>query len=73
MPRLKASDPDYPAIALALRDLGIAINPEYWFAVDFEAPDRERIAAFDAIDSRLGVLDNLLVDFTFKELTHGLE
>ena len=73
MVRIKASDPDYEAIALALRDFGIALNPECWFAVDFEQPNRTRFAACDAKYSRLRALDNLLVDFTFKELTHGLD
>jgi hypothetical protein len=67
--RIKASHPDYPAIARKLHLLGVAVNPQCWQDVEYLAPPAR--AMYQAMLTE--ELDNLMVDVTFKELTHGLE
>lgn len=66
--RITASHPDYEAIALSMHLLGVSVNPQCWYG---EAPPTapEWIAQSAMLRAEL---DNLFVDYRFKELTDGL-
>ena len=66
MVRIKASDPDYPAIALSMHLLGVLLNPGCWHGYDNRS-------ALDwiGLESKLKhELRDIFDDVNFKELTH---
>ena len=67
--RIKASDPDYPAIELALRDLGVVYNPECWFGIY----DLDHLWNDEARAEIEAELRDIFDDLVFKELTHELD
>ena len=67
--KVKASDPDYEAIALSMHLLGVLLNPGCWFGVNDLDPLWDDVAQSEIEAELRDIVD----DVTFKELTHGLD
>ena len=69
MVRIKASDPDYEAIALSMHLLGVLLNPPCWFGINDLDPLWNDVAQAEIEGELRDVFDSIV----FKELTHELD
>ena len=73
MVRIKASDPDYEAIAAAMHALGVWLNPHCWMGVnDIDAPFIMAPDGKTRVMIERGLRD-IFDDLNFRRLTHELD
>ena len=69
MVRIKASDPDYEAIALSMHLLGVLLNPTCWFGANDTDPLWDDVAQAEIEAELRDIFD----DLNFRRLTHELD